>query len=192
MHKFIAGLSAALFLLGLAGGAFAQADAEGGAEGKAPAYSNFDAGSFSIELPQQGEVLTPQSEGWDNEAEVTFEWYGAESDPVSLIQGRVDDLGAAIDEATFGVFCASLLENWSADGDKFDVVTSNKTMPIGGLKWNLIEIADSSDPKNKVYYSVFSTFSGTKIYTISLYYLKPLSAAVQDFGKPVIQSFQAK
>jgi len=184
MHKSIASLSAALFLLCLASSAFAQDEA--------PAYTPFDAGSFSLDLPPGGEVLTPASEGWENEAEVAFEWYGAESDPVSLIQGRVDDMGAPMDDATFGVFCGSLLENWSADGDKFEVVTSNKTMPIGGLKWNLIEIADSSDPANKVYYSVFSTYSGTKIYTVSLYYLKPLSAAVQDFGKPVIQSFKAQ
>lgn len=184
MHKTIAALTAALLLLGLAQNALA--------EGEAPAYRSFDAGSFSLDLPPGGEVLTPDSEGWDNEPEVAFEWYGADSDPVTLIQGRVDDLGAEIDEETFGVFCSALLENWSADGDKYEVVTSNKSMPIGGRKWNLIEISDSSDEETRVYYSVFSTYSGTKIYTISLYYLKPLSNAVQDFGKPVIQSFKPK
>lgn len=182
MHKSIAGLIAAMLMLGLASYAFAD---------DPPAYKSFDAGTFSLDLPA-GEVQTPQSEGWDNESEVAFEWYGDDASPVSLIQGRVDDMGADIDEETFGVFCKALLENWSADADKYEVVTSNKSMPIGGRQWNLIEISDSSDEKTKVYYSVFSTYSGSKIYTISLYYLKPLSTAVQDFGKPVIQSFQPK
>jgi len=156
-------------------------------------YEQYTAANFgfSVALPDHGSLMTPESTGWENEKEVAFEWYGDENDPVSLIQARVDDLGAAIEGDTFKIFCDTLLENWTTDATSYQVETANSIVPIAGNNWNLIEVADSSNKEAKVYYSVFSTYKGSKIYTISFYYLKPVSEEVQSFGKPVLQGFSA-
>lgn len=77
------------------------------------------------------------------------------------------------------------------ESGKYKVLTANEPLDINGQKWNLIEVADSSDPQGtKVYYSVFSTYSGNQIYTISMYYLEPVSDKVQQFGFPVLDGFK--
>jgi hypothetical protein len=167
------------------------------ADAAAPAasgYSPYNASGygFSVDLPDSGVVAAPGSKDWDiAEEEVAFEWYGGKADPVVLIQGRVDDLGSDIDAETFQVFSDTLLENWNADTSKFKVTNSANNLSLGNRTWNLIEVEDFSEGVDaKVYYSVFSTYVGTKIYTVSLYYLTPVNDRVFDFGKPVLQGFK--
>lgn len=160
---------------------------------------------FAVNIPDTGTVAGPGSPNWDREDEVAFEWYGADSDPVRLIMARVDDAQAALDEQSFRAFTDELLSYWSpahpaggkddAGGDTpassdFEVLNTADNLKIGGKTWNLIEVADRSDPQTTVYYSVFSTWEGTKIYTLTFYYLKPTMEQVQDFGKPVLQGFK--
>jgi hypothetical protein len=158
---------------------------------------------FAVNVPDSGTIAAPGSPDWDREAEVAFEWYGADTDPVKLIMARVDDAQAALDEQSFRAFTDELLSYWSpahpAGGsdaaDKpasadFEVLNTADNLKIGGKTWNLIEVADKSDPQTTVYYSVFSTWEGTKIYTLTFYYLKPTMELVQNFGKPVLQGFK--
>jgi hypothetical protein len=168
--------------------------AQGGATAPAAKYSPYTSADygFTVDLPDSGVVASPGSEDWDiNEKEVAFEWYGGDQDPIVLIQGRVDDLGSAIDAGTFQIFSDTLLENWSSDPEKFNVTNSANNLKIGNQTWNLIEVEDFSEGTNsKVYYSVFSTYVGSRIYTISLYYLQPVSDSIRDYGKPVMQGFK--
>jgi hypothetical protein len=160
---------------------------------------------FAVNVPSTGTVAGPASADWDRDDEVAFEWYGADSDPVKLIMARVDDAGATLDEASFRAFTDELLSYWaparaaSADGgetggtpssDDFEVLNTADNLKIGGKTWNLIEVADKSDPATTVYYSVFSTWDGSKIYTLTFYYLTPTMEQVQTFGKPVLQGFK--
>jgi hypothetical protein len=137
-------------------------------------------------------VSDPGSEdwAWAEQPEVAFDWYGDENDPVFMIQARVDDLGTPIDSDTYKAFCDSMLEAWSNNTANYSVYTANQAVPIGDVTWNLIEIADSSGKDGKVYYSVFSTYRGAKTYTITFYYLRPVSEAVRDFCEPVLRGFQ--
>lgn len=148
---------------------------------------------FAVDLPDSGSVENAESEGWDEDTEVAFNWYGAEGDPVLLIQARMDSIGGEeaieIDAEAFGVFCDTLLESWTEDPERYTVVKGNEPLTIREVPWNMIEVEDRSDADVTVYYSVFSTYSGTSIYTISLYYLVPVNDAIQDFGGPVLASF---
>lgn len=79
----------------------------------------------------------------------------------------------------------------SGSAGKYTVVTANEKLDLNGLVWNLIEVEDASDSSGTmVYYSVFSTFAGSNIYTISMYYLEPVSDSVQEFGFPVLDGFK--
>lgn len=152
-------------------------------------YESVDFG-FSLELPADGTIHDQGSEDWDKDAAVAFEWLGGEDSPVALIQGRVDRFETKLDEYTFEVFCDTLLENWS-DEDRFTIYTSNRRINIAPMTWNLIEVEDNSNTSGqKVYYSVFSMFSGQTIYTVSMYYLTPISETIQEFGIPVVYSFK--
>ncbi len=161
--------------------------------------------AFAVNLPNGGTVAHKGSEGWDRDAEVAFEWYGGSSDPVKLIMARVDDAQAALDDASFRAFTDELLSYWTpkraAAGDAegtdpppavsdFDVINTADNLMIGGRQWNLIEVKATTDKKTTVYYSVFSTWDGSKIYTMTFYYLQPTMEQVQVFGKPVLQGFQ--
>jgi tetratricopeptide (TPR) repeat protein len=159
----------------------------------AQAYRDYTASSygFQIKLPITGTVNDPSSEGWAVEPEVAFEWYGGENDPVITIQARVDDLGTPIDSDTFMASCDALLEYWSNDTANYSVLTANESVRIGETTWNLIEIADSSDKDTKVYYSVFSTYRGTKTYVIAFYYAQPFDEVMWDFCKRVLDGFRA-
>jgi hypothetical protein len=161
---------------------------------------------FTVSVPDSGSIARPGSDGWDREEEVAFEWYGDGTDPVKLIMARVDDAGATLDEASFRAFTDELLSYWSPrrpagdsaeDADdapassNFEVINTADNLVIGGRKWNLIEVEDKSDKQTTVYYSVFSTWEGSKIYTLTFYYLQPSMEQVQTFGKPVLQGFKA-
>jgi hypothetical protein len=144
---------------------------------------------FEISLPDVGTVTDPKSPDWSNESEVALEWT-AQNTPVVLIQARVDDLGDTVDPDIFQVFCKSLRDNWASDPDSYKIVNEESDINVGNYHWNLLEIEDHASGKgNTVYYSVFSTYQDSKIYTVSLYYLQPTDKAVRDFGKPVLQSF---
>jgi len=161
---------------------------------------------FSVSVPETGTIAAPGSDGWDREAEVAFEWYGADTDPVKLIMARVDDAGAPLDDKSFKAFTDELLSYWSpskpaagapgtndtaATGNtSFEVLNTADNLQIGNRTWNLIEVKDKSDPKTTVYYSVFSTWDGSKIYTLTFYYLTPTMDQVQKFGTPVLLGFK--
>ena len=104
--------------------------------------------------------------------------------------GRVDSFESVLVDDTFKAFCDTLLEMWSGDPERYTVVTANKILPINERNWNLIEVEDlSGGEDHAVHFSVFSTYAGEAIYTISMYYLEPLSREVQEFGIPVIYGF---
>lgn len=145
---------------------------------------------FSIRLPADGVITDPSAPDWAGEEEVAFEWTATDQAPITLIRGRVDGFESALGIDTFQAFCDTLLSVWSADTGQFTVVTANDQLTINEQVWNLIEVADLSDgPDEAVHFSVFSTFAGDSIYTVSMYYLQPLSREVQEFGIPVIYGF---
>jgi hypothetical protein len=167
-----------------AGGSPAGAQSSGG-------YRNYQASGFGfgLSLPQIGDITNPQSPGWAEAAEVAFEW-SSENTPVVLITGRVDTMDMELNEERFKVLCDTMLDTWKEDGENIDVVATQPNLQINNNKWNLIEIADkSSGENNMVHFSVFTTYRGTKVYTITLYYLTPVSDSVREFGKPVLQGF---
>lgn len=144
---------------------------------------------FSVKLPTGGAVLDASSEGWDKDKEIAFEWRTGGADPVELIVSRVDRFPTELDADSFNVFCDTLIEGWS-DSTRFNIVTANRRIDIENRTWNLIEVEDASLGEDKmVYYSVFVMFSGENIYSISLYYLTPVSEMIQEFGIPIIYSF---
>lgn len=162
------------------------------------AYTDYSAAGFgfALKLPSGGTIEDPTTEGWAEEPEVAFSWYsatdqsGKPKDPVVMIQARVNSFGTEIDPESFAVFCEDLLGYWKADTAKYTVVTGNESVPMGNTKWNVIEIEDASDQNGKIYYSVFSTYAGDSIYTVTLYYLAPVNDSVRNFGAPVLQGFK--
>lgn len=189
--------------------AWAQDAAEDTAGGDAAAavertYSTYVAAGygFALDLPDSGEVSSPGSDNWDNEDQVAFEWVGADDDPVRMIQGRVDSFGKELDEDSFDMFCTALLQNWTSDEDMFEVTTENEQFRFGDHTWNLIEVTDrtnapagplsaTGDSEGRiVYYSVFSTYAGDQIYTVTMYYLQPVSDEVEAMGVPILRSFK--
>jgi hypothetical protein len=154
-------------------------------------YRNYQASGFGFQLslPQVGDVSNPQTAGWSEEAEVAFEW-SSEETPVVLITGRVDTMDMEMNEERFKVLCDTMLDTWKEDSQNIEIVSTQSNLQINNNKWNLIEIADSSSGEdNQVHFSVFTTYRGTKVYTVTLYYLTPVSDQVREFGKPVLQGF---
>jgi len=153
---------------------------------------------FSVSLPASGTITDPASKDWSEEKQVAFVWEGTldeakgtYAEPIALIQGRVDTFGATIDAEAFKTFCDELLGNWQGDEKKYEVITENDTLDVDGAKWNLIQIEDSSDSGGvKVYYSVFSTYKDDSIYTLSMYYMKPIDDEIQGYGAPVLSGFK--
>ena len=145
---------------------------------------------FSLELPENGTVKDPSSEDWTADEQVAFEWYSDGSTPVTMIQCRVDRFATDLDDAMFDVFCDTVLEMWS-DENSYDVVTANRRIEIDPLTWNLIEVGDKRrGEEEQVHYSVFSMYSGAAIYTVSMFYMDPVSEEIQEFGIPVVYSFE--
>ena len=154
-------------------------------------YSKFSSTpfGFSVLLPKSGTISQPGDPSWDEADEIAFSWFGAETDPVVLIQGRVDEFETTLDADTFKAFCDELEGHWSRDDTKYKVLSKDPALAVGSHTWNLLQIEDTSNAEGRVYYSVFSTYVGKNIYTISLYYLEPVNASIQNFGKPVLQGF---
>ncbi len=159
---------------------------------EATKYEHYDFGNFgcSLSLPAGGELKLPDNPGWDAEPQVAGMWQGPAGAPVALIMLRVDTMDQPLNAAAFATFCDTLLSNWSDDAEKYSVITSNEALVEDQFTWNLIEVEDKSAAESPVYYSVFSTYAGAKIYTISMYYLRPIDDAVSEYGAPVLQSFK--
>jgi hypothetical protein len=145
----------------------------------------------ALDLPAGGELKLPDSPGWSAEPQVAGEWYGPAGVPVALIQLRVDTMDEPLNAEAFATFCGTLLGNWNDDPAKYTVITANEELTEGQFTWNLIEVEDKSGTDGfSVYYSVFSTYAGSKIYTVSMYYLQPIDDSVSAFGAPVLKSFK--
>ncbi|MCC7477471.1 hypothetical protein IT575_03340 [bacterium] len=171
--------------------------AQGGEDSAAPAaavptggYTRYSAEGygFALALPGGGAVRNPQSGDWQEDPEVAFEWT-AENTPIVLITGRVDTMDVELNDERFKVLCDTMLDTWKQDAEHIRIETSQDNLVINNYKWNLIEIADSSSADGTVYFSVFTTYRGNKVYTVSMYYLQPVDKLVRDFGKPVLQGF---
>ena len=159
-------------------------------------YEAVDYG-FRIELPGSGIITNPADPEWNEEESVAFVWQSSGDEPIQLILGRVDTFDAPVDEMTFNIVCGTMLESWEDDPSIYEIVTANDKLTTstasGGAKreWNLIEIADTSHTDGEaVHYSMFSTYAGSSIYSITMYYLEPVNATIQEFGIPVIYSFE--
>jgi hypothetical protein len=62
---------------------------------------------------------------------------------------------------------------------------------FGNMDWSIIEVIDSGhESGDKVYYTIFATYSGESIYTIGFYYLSPVNKEVQDIAVPMMKSFR--
>ena len=174
------------------------------AENTGPGLTTRNFGGFAIDLPGSGTLETPASPDWDEDEQVIFNWFGDEGDPVVLIQCRVDSFEDDLQQDAYDIFCDTLLSNWLGDDASYTVMeppkppsedTPRRTRNnIGTHNWNLITIDDHSDINGgRIYYSIFCTWNGPDIYTISFYYLNPLTkedTSVKDFGKPILASFR--
>lgn len=161
-------------------------------------------GGFNLDLPVSGTLETPASPGWEEDEQVIFNWFGDEGSPVVLIQCRVDSFEDELQQPAYDIFCDTLLANWLNDDANYTVTEPpkppNDTTPrrtrnkLGTHNWNLITIDDHSDADGgRIYYSIFCTWNGPDIYTISFYYLSPITksdTSVKDFGKPILESFR--
>jgi len=181
------------------------APAEGAAAAEAAAmpaatYTRYNVpnSDFSVELPDGGIITDPSDPGWNEMPATVFKWEATGDEPINLIMGRVDTFKSEVDDLTFNIVCGTMLEGWEEDKEAIQVVTANESLRIkaddaagGEQVWNLIEIADHSNPEGRtVYYSVFSTYAGENIYTIMMYYLKPVDAITRNFGGPVVRKFR--
>ncbi|MEZ5336919.1 MAG: hypothetical protein R3F46_01535 [bacterium] len=167
-------------------------------------YARRSFGNFSLELPSHGSLMTPGSDDWNEEEQVVFNWFGSESDPIVLIQCRVDSFEDPLEQSAYDIFCDTLLSNWLNAEDSFTVLdpplprvegqARRTRSTLGTHVWNLIQIDDHSDVNGgKIYYSIFCTYSGKDIYTLSFYYMDPMTkedTRVRDFGKPLMESFR--
>jgi hypothetical protein len=172
--------------------AFAWAQ-DPGAAPKAPAYRDYSASGFGfhISLPASGTIDSPSTEGWKEDAGTAFIWWGSGAEPIGKVVARSDSFGTAVDADAFKLFCDALLEQWGQNENQHKLLTKNKLVKSGNLTWNLIEAEDpSQDGKSKVYYSVFITYSGDSIYTLSMYYDHAPDSAIQAFGAPIIAGFK--
>jgi hypothetical protein len=146
---------------------------------------------FALELPEHGELVRPGDDGWEAEDQVAFEWYGLRDDPVVLVQMRVDQMDTELNAAAFDAFCETLVANWSGDPGNYKVTTNNEPISLGDFSWRLTEVEDSSAGGGQsVYYSVFTTYAGDKIYTLSMYYLQPIDDYVTQFGVQMPLTFE--
>ncbi|MCB1187811.1 hypothetical protein KDL29_11655 [bacterium] len=171
---------------------------------KAAEYARQSFGNFSLELPKHGTLKRPGDADWKEEEQVVFNWFGDKDDPIVLIQCRVDSFEDELEQSAYDIFCDTLLSNWLNSDDNYTVLDPplprsegeprrTRSM-LGTHTWNLIQIDDHSDANGgKIYYSIFCTYSGRDIYTISFYYLNPMTkedTRVKDFGKPLLESFR--
>lgn len=160
---------------------------------KAATYRDYFATGFGfhISLPSTGTIESPSTEGWKEDAGTAFIWWSGGAEPIGKIVGRTDSFGTTVDAAAFKLFCDALLEQWSQNESQHKLLTKNKLEKSGNMTWNLIEAEDpTQDGKGKMYYSVFITYSGDSIYTLSMYYDHAPDSAIQAFGAPVIAGFK--
>lgn len=168
----------------------AAAEADDSAPVNAGGYQKYNADGygFSLSLPKNGDVANSQTANWQEEPEVAFEWTNNDA-PVVLITARVDTMDVELNDERFKVLCDTMLDTWKADTENIKIESSQSNLTINNNKWNLIELSDSSNKDGTVYFSVFTTYRGSKVYTVSMYYLHSVDRVVRDFGKPVLQNF---
>jgi hypothetical protein len=185
MNKRTCALLALGLIVWLAAG---LALAQDGAAAKAEPHAFTDYGC-ALSLPAGGELKLPGSPAWSADPQVAGMWYGPQGAPVAMIMLRVDTMDQPLNAAAFGTFCDTLLGNWKDDTALYSVTTANESLTTGQFSWNLIEVEDKSGAE-PVYYSVFATYAGAKIYTISMYYMHPTDDPVAKYGMPVVSSFK--
>lgn len=163
---------------------------DGGAENAGAGYRNYTAGGygFRISLPASGTLNTPTSEGWDGNKSEAFIWLAGGAEPIKKVVGRSDSFGTRISAEEFKSFCDALLDLWSQDEEHQRLLTKNKLVKSGAYTWNVIEVEDTRG-KERVFYSVFLTYSNENIYTISLYYDRMPTQEIQAFGQPILAGF---
>jgi len=161
------------------------------------AYSLYEAPGFGFEvvLPDSGTITNPDSAGWDRDPQVAFLWRGAATDPVALILARVDQSEIEEEEITsetFQQFCDLMVQDWKDEGEKVELGLENYSQETANHTWHLTEVTQTLDDEvTKVYYSVFVTYSGPRIFTLVFYYREPFDEEIRLFGLPVLTSFKA-
>ena len=57
--------------------------------------------------------------------------------------------------------------------------------------WHLIEIADypKTPDEDLVYYSMFCTYSSSRVYQFTFYYLRPVDDEIINYYLPVLSGF---
>ena len=162
-------------------------------------YMRYEAADFgfSIELPGSGFVSDPADPEWNQEEAVAFIWEAGSDEPIQLILGRVDTFDAPVDEMTFSIVCGTMLESWEDEPSNYRIITANEKLTTSAgvgrpeREWNLIEIADTSHAEGKaIHYSMFTTYAGSSVYSVTMYYMEPVNATIREFGIPVIYSFE--
>ena len=125
MYKLMFALLAALVL---PFAAYAQQEAEEvpAEEMEAPdietVYVNRDFGGFSLDLPSGGTLETAASPDWEEDEQVVFNWFGADGDPIVLVQARVDSFETELTQEAYDIFCDTLLSNWLNDEANYTVL----------------------------------------------------------------------
>lgn len=174
-------------------------------------YQKYTAEGFglSIPIPTTGKLQIPSDLGWIQEPEVAFVWYGEDSNPVTMVELRADNIGTEISPEQYADFYDKLVSEWEGQPNQFKVLRS-RTEPyhFGEMDWRIIEVKDNSAaganslkpagedgaegteaPSETVYYTIFTTYHADTIYTIGFYYLEPVSEAVQTLAVPMLRGF---
>ena len=152
---------------------------------------------FSVELPPAEMLLSPADEDWSEDANTAFIWKGMPGAPVRLVLARVDEaLGLnrePLDAVRFQAFIDVMKSRWVESAGVYELLEEPEPIDNGRFVWHVFDVKQKvteADLERDVYYTVFSTFAGRKIYTITLYYLNPPSAGIQEFGGPIVGSFE--
>ena len=163
---------------------------------------------FKIPIPTAGALETPSDLGWNYEPEVAFVWFGADGDPVTMVELRADVIGTEVSAEQYAEFYDTLVAQWAGQPAQFKVLRSrSEPYHFGDMDWLIIEVEDFSAASTNagasgedgssgsqaapltVYYTIFTTYHAETIYTIGFYYLEPVSETVQELAVPMLRGF---
>jgi hypothetical protein len=170
---------------------------------------------FSISLPSGGTLMTPDSPDWPwaSVKEMAYHWMGGGSG-VKEILVHVYTFQLPVTQASFKDFTGALLDDFQAldkkdqeerEKDKasqikqaigmdkalthFKFGERNATWDVNGNVWNHLEVKDLRNPKQAVNYSILSSFSGNKVYTVTMIY-PTYNDQVKSFAQSVVGSLK--
>jgi hypothetical protein len=150
-----------------------------------------DANSFSIGLPP-GNLRTPLTDpDWAEDPTTAFDWQSADdSFGIYSVTGRVDYFDYEITDELFAIFMDGVDGGW-AEQAGYEVQGADDYVDTGGRSWANRQIYSTVDPEVPLWFETFSTFTDSRVFTITvIYYYEPEDLDLDNAGS-ILSTFVA-